>query len=199
MQTPVATFNCPSRRTVAVYPISAHLIPRNASLTNLAARNDYAINEGDYGRGAGEGPPSYEAGDSPTYKWPDTSQFTGIGYVRSQVRVADVSDGMSNTYLVGEKYVDPARALTGRDPGDDQCAFVGADWDVNRWATKDFTPMLDRAGPSEPRRFGSSHPDGCNFVLCDGSVRVISYGIDGEIHRRMGNRRDGLPLSIGSQ
>jgi len=43
-------------------------------------------------------------------------------------------------------------------------------------------------------RFGSAHSVGCNFVLCDGSVRMIGYTIDPEVHRRLANRRDGKPI-----
>jgi hypothetical protein len=44
------------------------------------------------------------------------------------------------------------------------------------------------------RIFGSAHAAGCHFVLCDGAVRLIQYSIDAEVHRRLGNRRDGLPV-----
>ena len=32
---------------------------------------------------------------------------TGISYLRSKVTIAWISDGTSNTYMVGEKYLEP--------------------------------------------------------------------------------------------
>ena len=39
-----------------------------------------------------------------------------------------------------------------------------------------------------------AHANVFNMSLCDGSVCTISYVIDGEVYRRLGNRKDGLPV-----
>ena len=35
------------------------------------------------------------------------------------------------------------------------------------------------------------------MAFCDGSVRMVSYTIDPEVHRRLGNRQDGLLIGGG--
>ena len=54
------------------------------------------------------------------------------------IRLRDIKDGMSCTYLAGEKYVSPDAYFTGQDSGADQCWDEGLDDDVNRvtsWKT----------------------------------------------------------------
>jgi prepilin-type processing-associated H-X9-DG protein len=123
------------------------------------------------------------------YDWGSIEQMTGILYKRSEVRLRDILDGTTSTYLVGEK-----RCITqGPDWGDDQHMYLGHGLDTARYATLDLPPVQD--GPmAGPRQFGSAHSNGCYFAFVDGSVALISYQVAPEVHRRLGNRKDGLPV-----
>lgn len=183
---PVVWFNCPTRRAAFPRPYDVAWVPRNAALTTTAQKSDYAINAGDVVIASGVGPASLEEGDSPSYPWKDFRSATGISYMRSEVTRDRILDGFSNTYLAGEKYVQ----TSGTDLGDDQGMYVGYDTDTARWALATMTPRRDSAAPAD-LSFGSAHGDVCHFVFCDGSVKAIAFRINGEVHRRLGNRRDG--------
>lgn len=186
IQIPVSLFNCPTRRSLELSELAPNPPPVNFNFVGAVAQTDYAVNAGDYAPDGGPGPPSLADGDNPSYPWKDNSKADGICYLRSEVLPAEIRDGLSHTYLIGEKYVN-----YGFDPGDDQSMYSGYDYDTFRWAKPNRPPLMDDAATA-PDRFGSAHPAGCNLVFCDGSVHTISYEIDPEIHRRLSNRRDRL-------
>lgn len=206
LQTPLDMLHCPTRRRVMAYPAvedqarSPYPL-KDASLTcERVARTDYAINGGDYYDATDfttgseiQGPQGFS--DVSSFSWPDTRDYTGISYMRSEIQSAHIRDGQSVVYLLGEKYLDPENYETGTDPGDDATAFTGASLDVIRWANNgDMVPLRERRGVPHPHHFGSAHSAGCNFVFCDGSVHLISFSIDPETNKRLGNRKDGKPV-----
>ncbi len=112
--------------------------------------------------------------------------------------MAMIQDGTSNTYMLGEKYMEPENYLSGLNAGDDQSWYGSNSTDNSRSTSLSIgPPRQDRNGYSFHQGFGSAHPGGCNFAFCDGSVRTISYSITAEIHRRLGNRCDKQPVDAG--
>lgn len=192
VQVPVSMFNCPTRRSLQLSELDPSPPPINFNIVGAVAQTDYAANAGDYDVGGGPGPQSLAKGDDPKYPWNDTSKATGICYLRSLVVPAEIRDGLSHTYLVGEKYW-----RAGIDAGDDQSMYSGYDYDAYRWTKRNSPPLAD-GSVSAPDRFGSAHPTVCSFVFCDGSVRGINFGIEPSVHQRLGNRQDGIPID-GSQ
>ncbi len=188
-QQPISIFNCPTRRDGSLSPFDIQWPPVNADLVMSVAKSDYAINGGDTLIRSGFGPPDLATADSLGWKWPAFSKATGVCHVRSEIRLADIRDGQAHTYLLGEKNLSTQPI----DPGDDQSMYVGYDMDTIRWTPLHWPPVPDGESPA-PYQFGSSHPAGTVFSFCDGSTRVISFTIDAEVHRRLGNRSDGLVI-----
>ena len=116
------------------------------------------------------------------------------------VTIAQVSDGTSNTYLCGEKYMDANHYTDGMDPGDQWCAYTGYDSNMVRWVSNEsnspngFQPRQDLIGYGNNSAFGSAHAGMCNMAFCDGSVHQISYGIAATINQQLGNRADGQAI-----
>jgi len=199
-ETPLDVLHCPSRRRVMAYPAVEDQAKKpyphdTVSDLSKVARTDYAVNGGDHMDANDEidGPDSLA--DASSFSWPDTSKYNGICYLRSEVQFVHVRDGASNTYLAGEKYLDPLAYATGTDPGDDATAYSGYSTDVVRWSGGDtMVPVLEKAGTEHDHHWGSPHSAGCNFVFCDGSVHLINFTIDWETNDRLANRKDGKPL-----
>lgn len=183
-ETPIASLNCPSRRTLGVYPYGGSHEVRNAEPAELVFKTDYAANAGDLVLGD-LGPETLADGDNGTYDWSNLTDATGVIYTRSEVAVRHITAGTSHTYLVGEK-----RCLEeGYDWGDDQHAFLGHGNDTARYTSLDL-PIERDGNVVGHKQFGSAHSGGCYFAFCDASVRLMSYDTDPEVHRQTGTRTD---------
>lgn len=196
VRTPLAMLYCPTRRAARLYANSVDVF--ECDPTDAAARNDYAVNAGDQNDPE---PPTWPTSlvqaDDPSFAWPSQAGCTGICFQRSQIRTADITDGLSSTYLTGEKFLRIDLYENGQCGGDNENAFTGVNNDQTRVATPTVKLSPDQAGAewlNNRHIFGSAHTAGFFMAFCDGSTHLIVYAIDPEIHRRLGNRHDGLPV-----
>jgi len=200
---PLSIINCPSRRRSIPYPkpwsgtFVAYNASNNPADDNTAGRLGYGINSGDtwlYVGGVG-GPGSLPpAGQAPT--WPPPTDFNGISFAMSEIQPAHVHDGISNTYLLGEKYLNPVHYVTG-DVGDDNESWCTG-FNNDNYRSAAFPPKRDTADLdlNAEARYGSAHGVGFHVALCDGSVHLVHYEIRHDVHRRLANRHDGEPVSL---
>jgi prepilin-type N-terminal cleavage/methylation domain-containing protein/prepilin-type processing-associated H-X9-DG protein len=222
-------FYCPSRRQAQAYPFKRAgngpwSLHAGQGVLKLAAvtKSDYAVNSGDAIYSAAEPfsdeqamwvPASYESLKTEPQQWTETtnrqnSYFqSGVSYYRSEVKPAQIQDGLSKTYLCGEKFLAPEfyeDVNVSDSPaifGDNQSAWAGFDWDNHRvawnansrWSPETYQPRQDTPGYELAGcfAFGSAHAGALNMAFCDGSVQRIGYDIDFEVHRQQANRLDG--------
>ena len=203
--TPLEVFYCPSRRRPKLYPFRPDVLslnrPNNPGVdgvqvveTPMIAKSCYCMNGGVDWPGYHAGPTTVAGAASHT--WPDIANSTGVEWWRSQFTRASIRDGMSNTYLIGEKYLNADSYDGWAGGGDAQSMYIGSDQETARYVSPNYNFTRDRRGFSAPESFGGPHSSGCQFVLCDGSVRSVNWNVDPELHRRMGHRSDGLPVDI---
>jgi prepilin-type N-terminal cleavage/methylation domain-containing protein/prepilin-type processing-associated H-X9-DG protein len=174
-QTPLTWANCPTRRAPILYANGINRDHEGVSYTLIPtlARSDYAAC----------------SGDDSSIEYYDRG--TGVCFQQSTITAADITDGMSNTYYGGEKYLPPDYYTNGLSGGDDDCMWGGDNWDTVRSSGTSISFLTDTPGYEDVGAFGAAHTNGCNMLLCDGSVHLISYTIDRKVHAWLGNREDG--------
>lgn len=130
----------------------------------------------------------------------------------ANIRISAITDGTSNTILVGEAVPDARDNITRENPdlnfGRKDHWFVGGD-DPDNWAGTDWSEFLGSTGvpinmprvlPGDPAfagyeiGFSSRHTGGANFLMGDGSVRFIRDSINAATLRALGSRAGGEVL-----
>ena len=116
----------------------------------------------------------------------------GVVYRMSRIVPAKLTDGMSSTYLLAEKYA-PPDGYTGSDAGDDPLLAGFGSHNV-RWAFDQPANDRDAGVTAVGRRanaMGSAHAGTFTVAYADGSVQEISTAVDLTVHRRLASRADG--------
>jgi prepilin-type N-terminal cleavage/methylation domain-containing protein/prepilin-type processing-associated H-X9-DG protein len=102
------------------------------------------------------------------------------------IELKDISDGQSNTFMVGENVISQDYHSA--------AFFSDGDFATCGIPLNYFIPELDviemkRSPNWQPGRgFKSMHPGGANFTMGDGSGHFVSEGIDGAIYRGLATR-----------
>jgi prepilin-type N-terminal cleavage/methylation domain-containing protein/prepilin-type processing-associated H-X9-DG protein len=148
---------------------------------------------------------------------PIDSDNHGVLYLNSRVRYREITDGINQTILLGEivEAVSLGWASGTRStlrntgvPMNDRSVFArpqNLSFTVSGSNARDeifeTIGMLAENGVWPVERtggFASFHGSTCNFVFCDGSVRLLKQSIDSRVYRLLGNRADGEPISSDS-
>ena len=126
----------------------------------------------------------------------------GIFFPYSTVTIGQVTDGTSNTYMFGEKYIEPGNYETGNFHSD-EFDLYGSGFCIEvygvgvGYAAEAYGKVSrDTMGYFPDVIYGSAHAGGFNVALCDGSVRQVSYGISSLVHDHLGNRADGKVIDV---
>jgi prepilin-type processing-associated H-X9-DG protein len=165
MGTPHPLFFCPTRREPTTVAFSFPGFFNNKTIT--IAQCDYAASN-----------------------W----ELTGVVRQFFPVRITDISDGTSNTLLLGDKRLNLAHL--GQAQYDDDVGYAsGWDNDTIRETERPPLPDFSRKKGDGDWRFGSSHPGLFNIVLADGSVRPVDYTIDPNVFRYLGDKADGQVIN----
>jgi prepilin-type N-terminal cleavage/methylation domain-containing protein len=202
--TPLPLFLCPTRRTDGVGPYTMNQQPFTLGGAiqpplSRGTKSDFAACVGDTFEvefpWQWPGPQSLQQGDDGAFAWPALQKtFTGVIYGRSSTRPVRISDGLSHTYLIAEKYVYEKEYGDGTDPGDNESLYTGFNNDTCR--STFVAPENDRNFVDIRNTFGSAHATVWQVVMCDGSVHAVRYDIDFDTHRQLGNRADGKSATL---
>ena len=167
----VSAYHCPSRRDALPYPLVKTFRDRYG---RAGARIDFAMN-------GGSAVPIEDDLIGITHK------KDGVWVYGSRVKPNRVHDGLSNTYLLGEKAMDLLKYTTGNCFGDRSPIAGDPDTPASTHSYVRFAarpPHVDIANNCLVcHDFGSAHQAGWNAALADGSVRMITYTIDMNVHR----------------
>jgi prepilin-type N-terminal cleavage/methylation domain-containing protein len=199
-RTPVKNFLCPSDtgpRLINVTTCGDPPIPTNKPqfLTDAAVCSYVGC------LGGGVDP------SNPVYACYEFQPFNGVFHRNSQIRIADITDGTSNTLGVGERSsrfvestwagVVPGQEIVYNQTDPPPQFNRSLNQPCQNWrpaitaAVVHVRQYKPNAPDGSPASFHSQHPSGCNLLMMDGSTRTFVDTIGLDVFRAMATRNRG--------
>lgn len=192
--TPVKIYFCPAVGNPRIVTSYGGPCPNRA-------QSDYAANGGTWGS---MGSPTFSA----TLNTFDGAIVPSRNFSNVRRTMASIQDGVSNTVLIGEKFMS-SRALQGQqDCNQDQGYVDGWDNDMVVWSQGDNFTTYPAAIPARvpanfistnsvcEGKFGSIHSNACHVLFCDGVVRGVSYTVTPQVWYSLCKIDDGAAVEI---
>jgi prepilin-type N-terminal cleavage/methylation domain-containing protein len=206
----IPVYKCPSSGHARTYNFDgtpSGILPPNSGATQFALANAFGILEYVGIAGSNRSPPNTSG---------NQTSNSGTLYIHSKTRIRDITDGTSNTIIVGEySHLTRYQRFNEFDGTGDN----DATWDLGRWpggalsfATKTvaYVPFTHAfwttAGTYDPAfkslvikttsqaALKSGHPGGIHGAMADGSCRFISANINLIVLQNLADRADGSTL-----
>jgi prepilin-type N-terminal cleavage/methylation domain-containing protein len=205
-ETPVPTYQCPSMGFMGVYDISQdswHVINRQPS-SYIGCASGIATNQNG-------------TETNTLNRHTKMKELDGVLFAVSEIAFKQITDGLSNTMLIGEAAPDlaklnrvgasqPENSLGNRKDhwyyGSDD-VDTGPSYDHSEALGSTGVPMnlLNQANGADTcalassaacqalqLSFGSVHPGGMNMVRCDASASFVDEGVEEAVWRELGTR-----------
>lgn len=123
----------------------------------------------------------------------------GVLSAMSETRFSAVSDGLTQTLMLGERVYQPGTAgfndrFVSAWCGVLATATTHVNSSVPYLPASDATPIND--GMDSPGAFTSRHPGGAFFAMCDGSVQMISENINSGLFVALGTPAGGEVITL---
>lgn len=110
-------------------------------------------------------------------------------YIKGGVEMREISDGTSNTFLIGESSPIDGNSAAWSSDGDWAITAIELNWNAEASGACTNPGALECW--TQYRGFRSDHPGGAHFAMCDGSVTFIQDEIDPLTYRGLSTRSGG--------
>jgi prepilin-type N-terminal cleavage/methylation domain-containing protein/prepilin-type processing-associated H-X9-DG protein len=127
---------------------------------------------------------------------PQTRWSNGVIAPLGRIRERHVTDGLSKTYLLGERPIQistdiSARSGSGSEQENMYEPFSGHVQGIYKKTNLPPAPFRRGVASGAPSEFGSRHANACGMAFCDGSVQNVSFSVSSTVHSALGTREGG--------